>query len=82
MTDQKPEIFSRSKPGAMLKNISAQDFLNFGLQDLAYVKATHEDGGLRYMIHAADGTALSSMETKSMALATIMQNDLEPVSTH
>ncbi len=78
----KPEIFSILKPKDILREISPQDFLNFGLQDMAYVKPTQEDKRLKYVIHAADGTALSSMDTQDMALAAIMQNDLEPVSTH
>ena len=46
----------------ILKNISSQDFLNFGMQDLAYVREVQEDGQTRFAIHAANGMPLSVVD--------------------
>ena len=66
----------------VLREISAQDFLNFGIHDVAYVNDVMVDGENTFVIHAADGTPLSTAESHDSALVTIRQNDLEAVSIH
>ncbi len=65
---------------AALKNISSQDFLNFGMQDIAYVREVREDGKIGYAIHAANGMPLSVMDDMQDVLKLIFQNDLEAVT--
>ena len=69
-------------PDNILKNMSAQDFLNLGIQDIAYIKPVDVEDGTAYAICAADGTTLSVMDTMSTAVTAARQNDLEPVTLH
>lgn len=63
----------------ILQNLTNQDFLNFGIQHLAYVKPIQINGKTSFAIHAADGTPLSVMESMQEAIATIRQNALDAV---
>lgn len=65
-----------------LMGLSTQDFLNFGLKRVAYVKEIEIDGKTAYAIHAADGTPLSLMENQPSAVAAVRQNDMEAVTVH
>lgn len=69
-------------PQAFLKTISAQDFLHFGVPDMAYIKPVEQDGRKRYCVCRADGRAMVTMDTYNVALATILNNDLEPATLH
>ncbi len=66
--------------------MEAQDFLMLGLRDLAYVKpaavADGEGTHTVYEIHTADGTEVGSAPTRDLAFAAVLQNGLQPVSTH
>jgi hypothetical protein len=46
------------------------------------VKRIACDGELRFEIHAADGDAIASLESQDIAVATILENGLVPVSLH
>ena len=61
---------------SFLKKLSPQDFLNFGLQEGAYIRLVFEDGQQRYSEHAANGVALSILDDENDALSAIFQNDL------
>lgn len=65
-----------------LSKISPQAFLNFGIEDMAYVKQITVDGKKGYAIHAADGTEISILEKESVAMATLVQNDLDALKVH
>ncbi len=65
-----------------LQFMSDQDMAILGLQDVAYVKPVVVDGQDAYSIHAADGTTIAIMADREVAVATIRQHDLEPVSVH
>ncbi|MGQ0527352.1 MAG: DUF1150 family protein [Alphaproteobacteria bacterium] len=67
---------------ALLKRLSTQDFLNFGVQEIAYIRAVHIKDKRAFAIHAADGTPLSVMDTLDTALMAVRHNDLEPVTVH
>jgi|32_taG_2_1085360.scaffolds.fasta_scaffold03475_6 hypothetical protein len=69
-------------PQAFLKTISAQDFLHFGVQDIAYIKSVEQDGRTRYNVCRADGRVMVTMDAHNVALAAILNNDLEPVTLH
>lgn len=66
----------------LLKNLSRQDFLDFGVQQVAYIRMVDLSDRKAYAIHAADGTPLSVMDTFDTALIAVRQNDLEPVTVH
>lgn len=70
------------KYGQYLKSLSTQDFLSFGMQDLAYVRPIQIENRVAYAIHAADGTPLSVMDDMNTAQVAIRHNDLEPATVH
>lgn len=64
----------------LLRHLSVQDFLAFGIQQIAYVRPTIVNGAPSFAIHAADGTPLAFHENRDIAEAITRQNDLEPVT--
>jgi hypothetical protein len=67
---------------AFFKGLSSQDFRNFGVQQLAYIRPVLIQNRTAYAIHAADGTPLSVMDTHDTAIIAVRHNDLEPVTVH
>ena len=65
-----------------LKNLSAQDLLTFGLNDIAYLKPASVNGQDVYAIHAADGSQLAFVANREVGFAAMHQHELEPVSLH
>ena len=61
---------------------SQEDFFRLGVDHVAYIKEVEVDGRRAFAIHAADGTAIKLLADQDMALATIRQNNLEPLSVH
>lgn len=59
-----------------------QDFLTYGIQDLAYIRRVSVGEDVSYMIHAADGTPISTMEDHTSAIAAVLTNGLEPSAIH
>ena len=69
---------------AILKQLTAQDFLDVGLDQVAYIKQI-ESGSeaiAHYAVHAADGSQLSVMDSYDTAIAAVRMNDLFPVTLH
>jgi hypothetical protein len=66
----------------LLKNISAQDLLTFGLNDIAYLKPANVNGQAVFAIHAADGSQLAFVANREVGVAAMQQHELEPVSLH
>ncbi len=66
----------------ILKDLSQQDFLNFGIQQVAYIRPVVLKDRKAYAIHAADGTPLSVMDTFDTAMIAVRHNDLEPATVH
>jgi len=65
------------------RGLSAQDFMTFGLNDIAYVRAFRDDKGRDlYAVHAADGTPLVVIDERETAVMAIRQHEMEPVSVH
>lgn len=63
-----------------LKDLTSQDFLNFGIQEIAYIRPMVVDNKDAFVIHAADGTALSVMDTYDAAMSVALHNELEPIT--
>jgi hypothetical protein len=67
--------------------MSARELALFGMQDIAYIKRAvgndkpgNDEAG--YTVHAADGTQIAIFANRDVALATVRQHDLEPLSVH
>jgi len=65
-----------------LRTMSRGDLASFGMNDLAFVKATRVKGQTHYAIHAADGTEMAVVPSRDLAFAVIRQHDLEAVDVH
>lgn len=63
----------------ILKALSVQDFKNFGLHQIAYIRSVSENSSTSYKIHSADGEELLSADTLEVAIVIAKQNDLEPI---
>lgn len=66
-----------------LRSMTPEMFEGLGLNDVAYVKQVKaDDGTAAWAIHAANGEALAMAASRELALASIIQNEMEPVSAH
>ncbi len=63
-----------------LKQLSPQAFLAFGMGHVAYVKPVVIQNRTAYSLHAADGTALTLVDSLAGACVLARQNDLDPVA--
>ena len=63
-------------------SISVQDLRVLGINEVAYIKPQEVDGQDFYTIHAADGTEMARVLKRDVAIVTVRQNDMEPVSLH
>lgn len=70
---------------AVLKELSVQDFLDVGLNQIAYIRCletAEKSSSGSYSVHAADGSQISVMDSYDTAVAAIHINDLFPVTLH
>ncbi|HEX3411769.1 MAG TPA: DUF1150 family protein [Stellaceae bacterium] len=65
-----------------IRHMSSRELALFGMQDLAYVKQVLVNGVSAFAVHAADGTQITVLPDREIALATLRQHDLEPLSVH
>jgi len=65
-----------------LQMISPEEFAALGMQGLAYVKCVRVNDTVAFAVHAADGTQLAVLPDRDIAIATLRQHDLEPLSVH
>ena len=65
-----------------LKELSIQDFLDIGLNQVAYIRCLDDDVQDSYVVYAADGSQISVMDSYDTAVAAIRINDLFPVTLH
>ncbi len=75
----KNEVIEDQNTLKLLEELSHQDFLDVGLNQVAYVKCLEDDN---FSIHAADGSQISVMDSYDTAIAAIRVNDLYPVTVH
>lgn len=62
-----------------LKELSAQDFQNFGRHQIAYLHTRVEKGKTLHVISSADGQEIATAKSKELAIVIAKQNDLDPV---
>jgi hypothetical protein len=65
-----------------LKHISPREFALLGVQYVAYIKRVVVNDEAGFAIYAADGTEVAMCRDHEVAVATVRQNDLEPMSVH
>jgi hypothetical protein len=65
-----------------IRHMSSRELALFGMQDLAYIKPVLVNGVTAFAVHAADGTQVTVLPDREIALATVRQHDLEPLSVH
>lgn len=72
------------KTGSLKKTLpmSVQDFTEWGLTQVAYIKPIEMDGRTIYGVFAANGQKLGLMENLNAAHVALFENDLEPVALH
>jgi len=66
----------------VLKNLTMQDFLAFGLHDLAYIREVDTQEGPGYAVRSADGQTLSVIQSREEAESLIAHNELRSVTVH
>ena len=65
---------------ASIRQISPNDFLALGVDDMAYIRPTVRDGQNLFIVCAADGQEIVGLPRRELAEALIRQHDLEPVT--
>ena len=65
-----------------IHQLTTQEFAQFGLSDLAYVKPVVVDDQPLFEVYAADGRQMAVMRDRATAVAALLQHDLEAVSVH
>lgn len=75
--------------GSSVLRMSPQDFAQWGVDVVAYVKFVdvvddqgEATGETAYSIHAADGRHLGFAQSRDLAYAAITREDMEPVGVH
>lgn len=64
------------------RDISRQQLLALGLNDVAYVRDVEVDGATAFGIYAANGQQLAVMPDRETAIAAAWENGLAPVTLH
>jgi hypothetical protein len=65
-----------------IRELSSQDFLMLGINDVAYVKKELREEREVFVIHSADGNSITTMNSNDIAFAAVRQNGMEPLSVH
>ena len=69
--------------------MSEEDFARWGVDLAAYIKTVdvvdetgQDTGETAWAIHAADGRHLGFAETRDLAMAAVIREEMQPVSVH
>lgn len=65
-----------------LKDITPRDWAQFGAGEVAYVRPVVVNGTHAIAIHAADGTPIGAAPDMSLAIAAIVEHEMEPLLVH
>ncbi len=68
--------------GADPRGMSAADWARFGVSEIAYIRPVVVNGVKAIAIHAADGTAIGAAPSPQLAIAAIVQHEMEPALVH
>lgn len=73
----------REKEGReILATMSHQDFLNFGMHDVVYIKAVQKGRRELLGVHAADGHVVGIFDDESEFWRSVMDKGLDVLSVH
>jgi hypothetical protein len=73
---------SKFTSNAQLRQITPKEFASLGLEDVAYIKPVSINDGKAFAIHTADGTPVAVVPDLAVAVATVRQHEMEPLSVH
>ena len=65
-----------------IRNMTADQLMQLGMADLAYVKPVFYDGQEAFAIYAADGSPMAMAADRAMAMAAIVQHEMVPALVH
>jgi hypothetical protein len=71
-----------TKSTTVLKDITPRDWAQFGAGEVAYVRPVVVNGTHAIAIHAADGTPIGAAPDMSLAIAAIVEHEMEPLLLH
>lgn len=66
----------------ILINLSQKDFLNIGMDQIAYIRPLKLHADEFYAVHAADGTPISVVNSMDSALASVKSSEMHAVTVH
>jgi len=65
-----------------VRHLSEQQLAALGVSQIAYVKPVVVNGIEGFAIHAADGTPMAVAGDRDVAVAAILQHEMQPLSVH
>jgi len=65
-----------------VRKLSPGQFAQLGMTHVAYVKPVIVNGAAGFAIHAADGTPMALADNRDVAIAAIMQHEMQPALVH
>jgi len=65
-----------------IRHMSAEQFSNLGVSQMAYVKQVVMNGAPAFAIHGADGTPMAVADDEAVARAAIVQHEMVPARVH
>jgi hypothetical protein len=65
-----------------IRHLSAEQLGSLGVSQIAYVKPVVLNGQHGFAIHAADGTPMAVAGDRDVAVAAIVQHEMQPLSVH
>ncbi len=65
-----------------IRHLSAEQLAGLGVSHIAYVKPVVVNGEHGFAIHAADGTPMAVAGDRNVAVAAILQHEMQPLSVH
>lgn len=65
-----------------IRHLTAEQLGALGVSHIAYVKPIILNGEHGFAIHAADGTPMAVAGDRQVAMAAILQHEMQPLSVH
>ncbi|MES2712645.1 MAG: hypothetical protein V4653_13765 [Pseudomonadota bacterium] len=65
-----------------IRRISPRDWAQFGTEQIAYIRPVMVNGAQAVAIHAADGTPIGAAPDARLAIAAIIEHEMEPMLLH
>lgn len=74
--------FPDTADGIDIRHLTEEQLMQLGMADLAYVKQVFLNGQEAFAIHAADGSPMAMAADRALAMAAIVQHEMEPALVH